>query len=247
MITSYNRPETLEDALELLAQPNTRPLGGGTWINQPHKEEFAVADLQALGLDHIHKHGDTLEIGATVSLQQLLENAHTPEPLLQAIRLEATLNIRNMATVAGVLVSCDGRSPFATVMLALDAKLHFATATGTETSAIGEFLPFRPEKLITAIHIPLNTRLAYESVARTPADRPIVCCALSQWPSGRARLALGGYGSSPLLAADGLNVDGLDAAARNAFHEAVDEWASAEYRMDIASTLAKRCLENINT
>ena len=34
-------------------------------------------------------------------------------------------------------------------------------------------------------------------------------------------------------------------AARNAFHEATDEWASAEYRMDVATTLARRCLESM--
>jgi CO/xanthine dehydrogenase FAD-binding subunit len=35
-------------------------------------------------------------------------------------------------------------------------------------------------------------------------------------------------------------------AARNAFHEATDEWASAEYRMDVAATLAKRCLDEMS-
>ena len=39
--------------------------------------------------------------------------------------------------------------------------------------------------------------------------------------------------------------EGLDVAARNAYHEANDEWASAEYRMDVAATLAKRCLEGM--
>jgi CO/xanthine dehydrogenase FAD-binding subunit len=41
---------------------------------------------------------------------------------------------------------------------------------------------------------------------------------------------------------DGTESDGLDAAARNAYHEATDDWASAEYRMDMAAVLAKRCL-----
>ncbi len=40
----------------------------------------------------------------------------------------------------------------------------------------------------------------------------------------------------------GLEGEGIEAAARNAFHELNDEWASAEYRMDVAATLAKRCL-----
>jgi CO/xanthine dehydrogenase FAD-binding subunit len=44
---------------------------------------------------------------------------------------------------------------------------------------------------------------------------------------------------------DGTEAEGIDAAARNAYHEATDEWASAEYRMDVASTLAKRCLESL--
>ena len=103
----------------------------------------------------------------------------------------------------------------------------------------------RPRGLITSITIPLNVKLAFDYVSRTPADKPIVCAALVQWNSGRTRLALGGYGKSPMLGMDGTESEGLDTAARNAFHEATDEWGSAEYRMDIAATLAKRCSESI--
>jgi CO/xanthine dehydrogenase FAD-binding subunit len=41
---------------------------------------------------------------------------------------------------------------------------------------------------------------------------------------------------------DGTETDGLDSAARNAYHEAQDDFASADYRADVAATLAKRCL-----
>jgi CO/xanthine dehydrogenase FAD-binding subunit len=100
--------------------------------------------------------------------------------------------------------------------------------------------------LITKIIIPLSFQLDFEYVARTPADKPIVCAALAQWNSGRTRLALGGYGKSPMLAMDGTEAEGVAVAAKNAFHEATDDYASAEYRMDVASTLAKRCLESIS-
>ncbi len=116
-----------------------------------------------------------------------------------------------------------------------------------ETSIIrlGDLLPLRnkllPGKLITRIEIPLNIKLAFETVARTPADKPIVCAALAQWPSGRTRLALGGWGQIPTLAMDGNESGGLQTAARNAFSEAADEWASAEYRMEVAAILGKRC------
>jgi CO/xanthine dehydrogenase FAD-binding subunit len=248
MISEYHRPKTLDEATRLLSKPDTRPLGGGTALNRPSPERFAVVDLQALGLDKIHKSGNKLEIGATATLQALLDSAHIPPALQETIRLETTYNLRQMATVAGTLVACDGRSTFATAMLALDAKL---TMISNQSSVIGlgDLLPFRADnlrdKLITKIVIPLNVKLAFESVARTPADKPIVCAALAQWPSGRTRLGLGGCGNSPLLAMDGNEPGGVEAAARNAFAEAGDEWASAVYRSEMAAVLAKRCLKQV--
>jgi len=275
MITAYHRPQTLDEALTLLTQPNVLPLGGGTLLSHPTSDSVEAVDLQALGLNTVKKSGNNLEIGATVTLQQLLESEHCPDMLKSALKLEAPLNLRNAATVAGTLVSCDGRSTFAAVMLALDAKLELKSINKFElvemetesrpprqdviTLGLGEFLPLRFDqiqgKLITSTTVPLNVKLAFDYVSRTPADKPIVCAALAQWNSGRTRLVLGGYGKSPVLAMDGTEAEVASAtdnvlrsaqtAARNAFHEAADEWASAEYRMELASTLAKRCLENL--
>ena len=245
MITTYHRPHTLEEALTLLAQPNTFPLGGGTLLSQPTFDPVQVVDLQSLGLDSLLKKGNEFEIGAACTLQSLLESEHCPTALKTAVKLEAPINIRNSATVAGTLVSCDGRSPFVTSLLVMDAKITIVGGPSSVIS-IGEFLPLRPRGLITLITIPLNTKFTFEFVSKTPADKPIVGAALSQWNSGRTRLALCGYGKSPILAMDGTEAEGLDAAARNAYHEANDEWASAEYRMDVAATLAKRCLESFN-
>ena len=252
MITDYYRPVTLPEALELLKQPGTLPLGGGMLLSQLKSAPIKAIDLQSLGLNKINKKGNNLEIGATVTLQQLLDNELTPEALKTVIKRETPLNIRNAATVAGTVIAADGRSTFATALLALDAKLNILPMD--EEIEIGNFLPLREEKLqgklVTTITIPLNVKLTFESVARTPADKPIVCAALAIWPSGRSRLALGGYGKSPFLAMDGTEHDGINtstgavqAAARNTFHEATDDWASADYRMDVAATLAKRCLE----
>ncbi|HEX2990301.1 MAG TPA: FAD binding domain-containing protein [Anaerolineales bacterium] len=247
MIITYHRPKTLDEALTLLKQPNRTPLGGGTLLSKPTGDPVEVVDLQSLGLDSITKNGNNLQVGATATLQQLLEYEYCPNALKTAIKLEAPLNLRNAATVAGTLVSCDGRSPFATVMLALDTKLDIRPSEDeSRVSSIGEFLPLRPLGLITSITLPLNVRLAFDYVSRTPADKPIVCTALAQWNSGRTRLALGGIGKNPLLAMDGTEANGAEAAARNAFHEAADEYASAEYRMDVAATLAKRCMQEMN-
>jgi len=246
MITAYHRPRTLDEALTLLTRPNVVPLGGGTLLTHSKADPVEVVDLQALSLDTVKKQGNNLEIGATVTLQQLLESEHCPGALRSALKLEAPLNLRNVATVAGTLVTCDGRSTFATILLALDAKLDIRySKDDSRASNIGEFLPLRPRGLITSITLPLNLKLAFDYVSRTPADKPIVCAALAQWNSGRTRLALGGYSKSPVLGMDGTEAEGVEAAARNAFHEANDEWASAEYRMDVAATLAKRCSKRL--
>jgi CO/xanthine dehydrogenase FAD-binding subunit len=249
MITAYHRPQKLEEALTLISRPGVRPLGGGTMLNQIRGEDFEVVDLQALGLDQIKMSGEKLEIGATASLEQLLRGSPLPTELATALRLETPLNLRNMGTVAGTLVSCDGRSPFATAMLALDAKLSFVGLQDgkptTMVRSLGDFLALKNQLsvgiLITRIEIPLAIFFRFEYIARTPADRPIICAALARWPAGRTRLALGGWGDSPILAMDGNEPGGVEAAARNAYETAGDEWASAEYRREMAAVLAKRC------
>ena len=259
MITTYHRPQTLDEALTLLTQPNTLPLGGGTLLSHGTADSVQLVDLQLLGLDSLIKNGNNLELGATLTLQALLESEYCPASLKTALKLEAPLNIRNAATIAGTLVACDGRSTFASVLLAMDAKITVSSKQkAEETLNIGDLLPLREQvrgKLITKIVIQLNTKLAFEYVSKTPTDKPIVCAALAQWNSGRTRLVLGGYGKSPMLAMDGdlppspsgrgAEGEGVLAAARNTYHEATDEWASAEYRVDVAVTLAKRCLESI--
>ena len=97
-----------------------------------------------------------------------------------------------------------------------------------------------PVRLLTEIRIPLNASLCFDSVARTPLDRPIVCAAVGHWKSGRTRVTLGGFGKAPILAMDGPEPVGAGAAARDAYLNAGDAWASAEYRAHVAGVLAGR-------
>jgi CO/xanthine dehydrogenase FAD-binding subunit len=116
-----------------LTQPNRTPLGGGTLLSRAATDAVEAVDLQSLNLDTIEKQGNNLKIGATVTLQQLLESEHCPQSLKSGIRLEAPLNLRNAATVAGTLVACDGRSTFASVLLAMDARLEQVKLADSKT------------------------------------------------------------------------------------------------------------------
>lgn len=265
MIIEYHRPDRLEEALVLLARPEpiTVPLAGGSALNRPSPEALAVVDLQNLGLGGYEQAGQSLELGATLTLDELLAAAGekvgrspgAPLPLqpalVNALRLEASYNLRQVATVVGTLGAADGCSPWAAALLALDAQLSLYRpgASEPEQLGLGDYLLLRKadlrRALITRVALPMHARLAYEYIARTPADWPLICVAVAAWPSGRTRLVLGGYGASPLLAMDGPSPAGAQLAAADAFSQAGDEWASAEYRREMAALLASRALEHL--
>lgn len=244
MITEYHRPATLEAALKLLRRksPETRPLGGGTVLSAPSAQQVAVVDLQQLKLNKITAKGKTIHVGAAATLEVLMQAEGIQSALAAAIRHEAAYNLRQVATVAGSLVSADGRSPFALAMLALDAQLEIQPKD--ETLGYGDLLALRAEKLrgklITKITISSAPTLSYEYVARTPADLPIVALAMARWPSGRTRLVVGGFGAAPVLAMDGKESSGAAEALENALSHAGDQWASAEYRLEAGKALLAR-------
>ena len=249
MIVEYFRPKNIAETLSLLSdtQFNTVLMGGGTAIDRYSTEPFAVVDLQDVGLSSIQVRGNVLEIGATATLQAFFEYPRIQGALQSSIYHEATQNLRQAATVAGTLIAADGRSPFTTAIYALDAALTIIP--DEEQIPLGDLLALGKKnfanRLITKITIPINTQLAYEYVARTPADLPIVCAAVAVWPSGRTRVVLGGYGEVPVLAMDGPGEGGAEVAGGDAYSHASDQWATAAYRRDMAKVLVRRCLANL--
>ena len=249
MIIEYNRPTSVEEALALLSRKDfqTIPIGGGSAFRRFLKKPCAVVDLQELNINQINDRGNILEVGATVTLQNLLDSTSTSPALDEIIRYEAVYNLRQVASVAGTLVAADGRSPFTTALLALDAAL--VLLPDKEVIGLGDFLPIRSDwlqgRLIVSVRFPKNIKLDYDYVARSPADQPIVSVAVCRWPSGRTRVVLGGFGEAPMLVFDGSESSGAEVAAKNAYSIAKDEWASSDYRQEIASILTARILSRL--
>lgn len=241
----YHRPASIEQALELLQRG--APLGGGTVLTPNRRGLQAVIDLSLLGLDRIERRDGRIELGAATRLQRLVE-AELPDELQRICRMEAGWNIRNQATVAGAIVSADGRSPLATALLALGAEL--VIEPGGERISLEAYLKDRaPGRLITSVSLPEPAVLAYDKVARSPADRPQVCVAAAR-VEDKLRVALGGFGKRPLLiGADwqvGQQAIGQAAeAVGQAYAEANDVWASGEYRAAAAAALARRVVAKV--
>jgi len=252
----YHRPDSVEQAVGLL--PHATLLAGGTALT-PHRSVLrAVIDLQLLPLDQlIVEHGSIL-LGATCKLQAIVESSPPlPQALARAALLEAPINLRNMATVAGTLAACDGRSPLVTVLLALDAIAHLLP---DDTAVpVDLLLASRPQalegRLITGIEAKAPAALAYEQVARSPKDLPIVCVALGKFEgkggASEFHLSLGGYGTRPVrvpeaeAALENGDVDTATSAASAAYAMAGDEWASADYRAHVAGVLTRRLAREV--
>ncbi len=245
MIVEYHRPDTLEAALALLERksPPTYPLGGGTVLSRHAREGSAMVDLQNLSLDDITPQGNRLTLGATVTLQALVEADVAPEALRDAARQEASQNLRQVATVAGTLVAGDGTSPLLAALLALDAIVRWQP--GDREVRLGDWLPLRDDEhqgLITEIEISTQAQLSLGLVGRSPADRAQVLVVVARWESGRTRVVVGGKMKAPLLAMDGTEVTGYNEAIKNAYSHYSNQTISKDYVQETAATLVQRIL-----
>src|SRR3972149_2417265 len=114
----YLRPKTLDEAMEQLASGVA--LGGGATL-APRR----------------------IPAGAGCPLQQLVEAEGIVAPALaEACRREAAWNLRNVATLAGAVLACDGRSPLASALLAVGAKALLIP--GEESISLDDLLDRRP-------------------------------------------------------------------------------------------------------
>lgn len=245
MILEYLRPQTMDEALTFLSRktPPVYPLGGGTILSGKKDEDFAVMDLQNLALDGILPEEKFLELGSMVTLQTLFTcDENIPAALKKSLEFEETINVRQMATLGGTIVSADGRSAFLTSLLAMDVQLSWMP--GLRTNSLGDYLALRSvtsnHGLLTSVRLPRFVELKIETIARTPADLPLLIIAMARWQGGRTRVAVGGFGAIPLLAMDGTETAGAGFAVRNALADSDDAWASSEYRSAAGISLARR-------
>ena len=251
MINDYHRPKNLSDAATLLERfhDNGFIVGGGSYISTHQPENGIAIDLQEITeLKGIKKVQDRIHIGSLVTLQQMVEYEGIDQELRNAIKYETGRNIRQAATIGGVLVTCDGRSPLAACLLAINVKIKlYSQNTLTE---LGEWFNVRAEikhkVILTDVVMVDEALLKFEYSARTPKDRPLVFVAAAVWPDGRTRLTLAGYGSAPILVFDGIDTSGAAHAAQHAYRDAQDFRASAAYRSDVAGRLAGRLSKSTN-
>lgn len=263
-VTTIYTPETIEEATHLLSEQQTRPLYGGVALHResPH-DVTAVVDLSQLGLEQHRSFNKGFSLGSMMTLEAarnacLSMASRYPNAafLAEVLRQEAPLNLRNTMTIGDVLVERRANSVLLTALVLLDVQVD---ANGWPRF-IHAWLE-APEvevrnALITEIaleHGSPSGRYAFEKVARTPADMPIIG-AMSYIQRGAdgtildARLAMCGVAAYPIplpsVDEELINTNGdLETAlSRLVVYPLNDHWGSADYRAAMARVLARRVL-----
>lgn len=262
ILAEYFRPKTLAEALELLADRRSRrvPLAGGTNLvgaleTRQRRNVDGVIDLAGLDLSYFKNFDSSLHVGSMTTLSHLAEHpiceGLAGGILPETARFEGPQNLRNAATIGGLVALAEPDSELYAALLALNVSVVTVDTEGVEShTQLEEFTlsnpqPPRGTKLITEIRLPLRHAAAgHARIARTPMDRCIVAAvvvAAGQGESSRLNSAsTGDNGDNPRTALCGLGP--RPHLADRPLVPVADFKGSAEYRSAMAEVVGRRAL-----
>jgi carbon-monoxide dehydrogenase medium subunit len=220
----YHRPETLDEALRLLAElgPGARPLAGGQslipFMNFRLARPSALVDLNRVeGLAGITDGDDGVAVGAMTRQWDLEHSAPVRAlcPILPAaLRWVGHTATRARGTVGGSMAHADPAAELAVVAVALDAEMTVAGTDGQSRSvSAGDFFVDHYTTALGSGELLVNVRFpslppsfgwGFEEFAFRSGDFAIASAAVTL--DGRAegganaRVTLGGVGSTPVRA-----------------------------------------------
>jgi carbon-monoxide dehydrogenase medium subunit len=252
----YVRASSLDEALDALAEPDSKALAGGQSLLPLMKLRLArpslLVDIGRLELTRIESANGELVLGALTVWDELARAPELRRPALSALSESAArigdFQVRNRGTVGGGLAHADPASDMAPVMLALGASLSVRSKEGERTLAATSFFlgPFtnslRPQELITSVLVPVPPRgsgSAYVAVEHPASGFPLVGAAAVVRPDGHRVVALTGAGATSFVLSE--DEDPMDAVADAELFG--DRFAPVEYRRSIAAVVVRRALE----
>jgi aerobic carbon-monoxide dehydrogenase medium subunit len=274
---SYHRPATLADAVKLLADlgDEARPLAGGHSLVPMMKLRLAtpehLVDLHGIdGLKGIRRDGNTVVIGAMITLHQLLasdEIAKSLPILHETALLIADPQVRYRGTIGGNVANGDPGNDMPALMMTLGASYRLEGKSGARDVAASEFYQgayftaLEPGELLTAISIPVPAAghgYAYEKLKRKVGDYATAAAAVVLTMAGgkvaTCKIGLTNLSETPLLAEDaakaviGTSLDAATlkkaaAAAVAIMAPAADARGPVEYRKHVGGIMVTRALQ----
>lgn len=183
---SYARPNSVEDAVALLAPGTARILAGGTDFYPALGERIvrdSVVDVSGLAtLRGVSHQADRFRIGGLTTWTDIIR---TPLPrcfdaLKSAAREVGSVQIQNRGTVAGNICNASPAADGVPPLLALDAEVELTSASGVRLLPLGDFLvgnrktQRRADELLTAVLVPRTLENANSAFLKLGARRYLV-------------------------------------------------------------------------
>ncbi|MEL6571246.1 MAG: xanthine dehydrogenase family protein subunit M [Pseudomonadota bacterium] len=272
--SSYQRPDTLDEALAILAEGDWQVAAGCTDIlpaTQRKVLDGPIVDITAIDeLRGITRTDDGLRIGATTTWTDIIKADLPPafDGLKLAAREVGATQIQNRGTLAGNLCNASPAADGVPPLLTLDAMVEVSAADHMEQVPLAAFLTgprqtaLRQGEMVSAIQIPTAAmsgqghflklgarRYLVISVAMTAARIVAVDGVVTE-----AALAVGSCGPvatrlpevEAALIGRPLDVDQITDAAVGAALKPIDDIrASGAYRTNSAAELLRRTVEAV--
>jgi CO/xanthine dehydrogenase FAD-binding subunit len=244
----YVRPETLADAIAILAEhgPAARLLAGGTdllvRLRLGHIRPAVVVDLKrvtALRADIVEVDG-VVRVGARTVMTDLIEDQrirrHFPA-LVEAASVVGSVQIRNRATLAGNICNASPAADTAPALLVFGARVNLTSAAGARQVPVANFFVgpgktvLERGEIVESIDLPVPdgpTGAAFGRVTRRKGvDLATInlCCLVSE--SGAVRFAYGAVGPRPFVIDDETRTLGAPASDEEAITTAIDRLVAA--------------------
>jgi carbon-monoxide dehydrogenase medium subunit len=266
----YRRPETLEEALGILAEhgEDAKLLAGGHSLLPAMKLRLAepriLVDLRRVGeLRFIRDVEGGFSIGAMATHDAIASSALLQEgcPLLgETARAIGDPQVRGWGTLGGSLAHADPAADWPAAMLALDAVMVLAGPGGRREVPATEFFlglfetALQPGEALVEVRVPATDASVAYVKTRQKASGFALCGVAAVLDGGAARVAVTGVAAGPYraleveraLAEAGPAPEALGPASRRAaegVEPLSDHHASGEYRAHLACLNTRRALE----
>jgi CO/xanthine dehydrogenase FAD-binding subunit len=185
-VIRYAKPENLDEALALLGEAPWKILAGGTDF-YPALGSKPLADnvLDINGLTELAGIADDAShvvIGARTTWADLIRHPLPPafDALKQAAREVGSVQIQNVASVAGNLCNASPAADGVPALLTLDAEVELRSHGGQRRLGIGDFIlgnrrtAMRAGEMVTAIRIPRSATAGSSRFLKLGARRYLV-------------------------------------------------------------------------
>lgn len=271
-IPGFARPSTVDECIAILREHSgAKVVAGGTDLGVesnlfgrrwPHLVSVDAIDE----LRELSSTPQRVLIGAALPLSEIARRwPDAPDVFREWLALFASPLIRNRATLGGNLATASPIGDASPLLLALDAIVHIAAASGRRSVPLSSFFTgyrktaLEVGELITAVEIPkpLPQSVRFYKVAKRKLDdisTVAAAIALDIEASGkvrRARIALGGVAATPIRvgeAEDALTdqpwndaaVERVQAAFDRVLRPMSDHRGSKEYRLAVSKALVEK-------